>query len=234
MKAYAIVIQGNKVSESALANLIRSSDFHGNEFHINVYDAVTPNLVDSMMEEKQLKWNYPWEGAILDFNVGLIKSAYATTNPKARIACALSHYDLWERCVRDDEPYLIPEHDAEFVMKLELSVVEEFMKFPGSILSINSPLGATRRAALYHSLLRQAPGKFVPCPTIDDDKVPQGLPGNSAYIIKPQAAQAMIDLVANFGLWPNDAIMCKQLIHGLHCSADYYTVVQGTRSTTSL
>lgn len=234
MKAYAIVVKGNDVSESAYANLVRSSYFHGNDFVINTYDAVVPDMVDSMMDQKGIKWNYPWKGVVNDFSSGLTKSAYPTVNPKARIACALSHYELWERCVADNEPYMILEHDAEFVTKFDMDLVDQFKEFHGQVLSINSPLGATRKAALYHTIIRRTIGKFIPCPTIDDDKIPQGLPGNSAYIIKPQGAQSMIDLVANFGLWPNDALMCKQLIHGLYCSSDYYTVVQGTKSTTTL
>ena len=234
MKAYAIVIQGYDVSERAFATLVRSSQFHKNDFHINAYDAVTPDLVDDILKEKQLKWNYPWEGVVNDFSSGLTKKAYVTANPNARIACALSHYELWERCAVADEPYLILEHDAEFIYKLDTSVVEEFNNMHGTVLSINSPLGETRKATLYHTLIRQVPSNLVPVPTIDDLKVPQGLPGNSAYIIKPAGAQAMIDLVANFGLWPNDALMCKQLIHGLYCSSTYYTRVQGTPSTTTL
>ena len=71
-------------------------------------------------------------------------------------------------------------------------------------------------------------------PTIDDLTIPQGLPGNSAYIIKPSGAKKMLDLVKEFGAWPNDALMCKQLIQSIASSKIYYTKVQGTPSTTSL
>ena len=71
-------------------------------------------------------------------------------------------------------------------------------------------------------------------PTIDDISVPQGLAGNSAYIIKPAGAKQMIELVDEYGLWPNDAIMCKQLVKGLGVTKKFYTKVQRTRSTTTL
>ena len=71
-------------------------------------------------------------------------------------------------------------------------------------------------------------------PWIDDRSVPQGLPGNSAYIIKPNAAKKLVNLVNEYGLWPNDAIMCKQLIFEMGCTKKHFTQVQGTRSTTTL
>ena len=72
-----------------------------------------------------------------------------------------------------------------------------------------------------------------PIPTIDEYYIPQGLAGNSAYIIKPEAARQLIDLVKIHGLWPNDAIMCKQLIKKMGVSKNFYTKIQGLPSTTS-
>lgn len=229
MKAYAIVIKDNPISETAFETLVRSSNID-----ITRHDAITPERVDGLMTKLMLKWNYPWSGQVIDFATGLTKLAYVTNNPESRIACALSHYMLWLECSQQAEPYLILEHDAEFMQPLTEDAIELFKQSPALIASINSPLGATRRATLYHTKLREVPGDLVPVPEIDDIKVPQGLPGNSAYMIKPTGAQSLVDLVANFGLWPNDAIMCKQLIHGLYCFTTYYTRVQGTPSTTTL
>lgn len=229
MKSYAIVIENHDTSQQAFQRLLSSSNIK-----IDRYPAVTPERVEELMTKLQLKWNYPWTGQVIDFATGLTKSAYVTANPEARIACALSHYMLWMECSQQNEPYLILEHDAEFMQPLTEDAIELFKQSPALIASINSPLGATRKATLYHTKLRQVAGDLVPVPEIDDMKVPQGLPGNSAYMIKPTGAQAMLDLVANFGLWPNDAIMCKQLIHGLYCFTTYYTRVQGTQSTTTL
>ena len=229
MKSYAIVIKHNAVSETAFGKLIKSSNIG-----IERYNAVTPDRVEELMTKLMLKWNYPWTGQVIDFATGLTKSAYQTANPESRIACALSHYMLWKECSHQTEPYLILEHDAEFMQLLTEDAIEQFKQSPALIASINSPLGATRKATLYHTKLRQVTGDLVPVPEIDDMKIPQGLPGNSAYMIKPTGAQSLVDLVANFGLWPNDAIMCKQLIHGLYCFTTYYTRVQGTPSTTTL
>lgn len=46
-------------------------------------------------------------------------------------------------------------------------------------------------------------------------------------------AKKMLNLVAEYGLWPNDAIMCRQLVPNLGVTKEYYTKVLGFGSTTS-
>ena len=76
--------------------------------------------------------------------------------------------------------------------------------------------------------------KHFEAPWIDKEEIPQGLPGNSAYIITPAAARQLIDMTNQIGIWPNDALMCKQLLPDILWSAyPYYTKVQGNKSTTS-
>ena len=58
--------------------------------------------------------------------------------------------------------------------------------------------------------------------------------GNSAYIIKPALAKSVIDKFKEIGMWPNDALLCKQLFPMIGQTKTYYTTVQGTESTTSL
>ena len=75
---------------------------------------------------------------------------------------------------------------------------------------------------------------FQPVPRIDEFNIPQGLAGNSAYVIKPAGAIKMIELAQEHGMWPNDALMCYQLIESLGVTRNFYTRVQGLRSTTTL
>ena len=44
----------------------------------------------------------------------------------------------------------------------------------------------------------------------------------------------MLNLVKEHGLWPNDALMCRQLVPKLSVTKKFYTQIQGTRSTTTL
>jgi GR25 family glycosyltransferase involved in LPS biosynthesis len=229
MKAFCIAITDNKDSMSGYQRLVESSFKVGNKFEVTHFDAIVPNKVSSLLKEYKIQWNYPWEGAVEDFASGLTKSAYVTKNPKARVACALSHYTLWKECFESNEAYLILEHDAYFQTALNFDPEE--VKF--DIIGINNPLGCTRKSREYYQNIIDSQNNYLPVPWIDKRNIPQGLAGNSAYIIKPSGAKQMLDLVNEFGLWPNDAIMCRQLVPKLGVTRTFYTTRQNMRSTTT-
>ena len=230
MKAFVITIPKHEVSQKAAAVCIKSSKAVGNTFEVQEFEAVTPPRNAKLMRDFRIDWNYPWLGEVFDFKTGLKKTAYQTKNPAARISCALSHYTLWKECSIGIEPYLILEHDAKFIKKLDLNLIE---KTKYTIIGINNPLFATRKAQEFKRIVDEGQREVLPAPTIDSYEVPQGLAGNSAYIIKPNGARHMIKLVEDHGLWPNDALMCRQLVPMLGVTKTFYTEVQGTPSTTS-
>jgi GR25 family glycosyltransferase involved in LPS biosynthesis len=231
MKAYAIVVKGNETSEYGYENLVNSSYAVGNEFKIEPYYAVAPNQVIVRIIQENIKWNYPWDKTERDIATGLIKTPYPTKNRSARISCALSHYELWKKCYNENEIFLIMEHDAVWKQKLSEWVTSD-SKY--DIIGINDPRGATRKSALYHKMLQERESLIQKPPVLDDTPyIPHGIAGNSAYIMKPSGAKKMLDLVAEYGLWPNDAIMCRQLVRTLGTTKIYYTGVQGLPSTTS-
>jgi GR25 family glycosyltransferase involved in LPS biosynthesis len=143
----------------------------------------------------------------------------------ARVGCAMSHFLLWLQC---DEPTLILEHDAVFV--------RPWAEFDfDHVCMVNDPDGATRRGAWWSAAMRnRGPGVYPKTwVTSPADRVPDGLAGNSAYVIKPHAAQALCDLYRRVGVWPNDATMCEQLMPGLQECFPFITKVEQTQSTTS-
>jgi len=229
MQAYAIVIKDHEVSETGYNNLKVSSEKFKNSFKIRRFDAILPKMARTVMSGNGLKWKYPWEGKETDLKTGLIKSAYQTANKNTRIACALSHWLLWHKCLTEDTPLLILEHDALFIEKLEHSSI---LKSKFDIIGINSPAAATRKAHEFHDKVQAGRSLIQPVPTVDEFNVPQGLAGNSAYIIKPAGAKSILDAAREHGLWPNDALMCKQIISNLGVTKTYYTRVQGLPSTT--
>jgi GR25 family glycosyltransferase involved in LPS biosynthesis len=230
MKSCVIVMNGNEVSEFGFEKLNKSSLRVNNDFKLERFLATTPKTVDKEITQLGIEWNYPWSGSITDFGSGLKKSAYATANPKSRISAAVSHYKLWLKCLELNEPILVLEHDSIFKQKIDFDPND--VKF--NIFSLNNPLGCTRKASIVYNKIISAQNAFQPVPTIDDETIPQGLPGNSAYIIKPNGADQLVKAVKQFGLWPNDAIMCKQLIKGLGVSRKFYTHIQNLKSTTTL
>lgn len=226
---FVITIRGNEISEAGAARLKESSFRVKSPMPVSKFDAITPDSVHKVMAQENIVWNYPWDGEVIDFATGLKKSAYVTTNPAARMACFMSHYLLWKRAVKQKTTIMVLEHDAVFSDKFDLQ--EQDIRF--DILGINNPLGATRKAQLYYDLVTKMRTPQGRPPQIDDDQVPQGLAGNSAYIIKPAGAETMIKLTKEFGAWPNDALMCRQLVRSLGVSKKFYTYVNRMKSTTT-
>lgn len=231
MKTYVITMVGNPISEKGTNGVYTSSKDVGNNFTIERFDAITPPKVNHILIETKLTWNYPNTGSELDPWTGLRKTAYGGLDPLKRVGCALSHFLLWKKCIDEDEPILILEHDAMFIKQLDPAPILE-SKY--GIMGINSPINATFAFNQYHNMVQRRYEELQPVPMLASKEIPQGLPGNSAYIIKPFAAKHLIDLCYRYGLWPNDAIMCRQLCDFLGVSKTYYTQVQNLRSTTTL
>ena len=229
MNAFVIYVKGNEISEKGAEKCIASSKKVKNDFSIALFEGVTPNMAKTVMIGNGLKWKYPWQGQETDLRTGLVKSAYPTKVPENRIACAMSHWLLWRKCATLNEPLLILEHDSIFTSKLKYDAI---LKSNYDIIGINSPASATRRAHMFHDIVQSKPAWIQPVPDIDEFNIPQGLAGNSAYIIKPDGAKNLLNAVKEHGVWPNDAIMCKQIIPKLGVTKEYFTSVQGLPSTT--
>lgn len=230
MKSYAIVLKDNHISENAFETLIKTSESVFNDFSIERFDAVTPNIVSQKMSDHNLTWNYPWENQELDVVSGLLKIPYSTKNKLATISCALSHYELWKECVKTNENILILEHNAFF--KLRLDFVDLGWGCPYDIIGINDPRGAILKSEIFYNQIDMNGMRVQTPPYVNSMEIPQGLAGNSAYIIKPSGAKQLLDLCDRYGLWPNDAIMCRQLVKNMGTTRIHYTGVQECVPTT--
>lgn len=232
-----IITLNTEDSQKSSSVCDESSKKVGNDFELEKFEAVTPDKVVGHFLKLKIKWNYPFNGEqYLDIQTGLMKKGYATKDPKKRMACFLSHYSLWKECLNSMEDYVILEDDAIFIDKLDTDVIESSDR---SIISLNRPQpGATPKAIDYaNKIYAESNGQtsVVNVPYLFDRQVPAGLPGNSAYYIKPSGAKKLLRLVSEFGAWPNDAIMCKQLLpRDLGCLYPYVTEVQKTKSSTTL
>lgn len=232
MKAFVITMEYHKESMDAAKVCIESSKKVGNTFVPETFKAITSEKAENMMRYKNLRWDYPWDRTEIDLRSGLVKAPYQTAVPMRRIACALSHYSLWELCTQLDEPVMVLEHDALFIKKVNDDLIPD-EKY--GIIGINDPRGATRKSAVFYEKILRGEHPIMRVPSVDDSTVPQGLAGNSAYIIQPFAAKRLMQAVEYYGLWPNDALMCRQLFPGmLYVTRTFYTTVQRMKSTTTL
>ena len=232
MRAFVIVVPDNKTSMAGFQELNDSYDKYGHNDGLEMHEAISVDKVEMIAAGNGLNWNYPWEGKVSDLKSGLIKSAYTTADPRKRISCFVSHWYLWQKCVKLDEMILILEHDSRFIKKLPAD--STFARADFDIIGINDPSMATRKSKLYHDMILERVDFFQPVPRIDEFNIPQGLAGNSAYVIKPAGAKLMLELSQEYGMWPNDALMCYQLVPKLGVTRNFYTRIQGLRSTTTL
>jgi glycosyl transferase family 25 len=217
MKAYIITILHNenskKFSDICLNSILNTES----KLDPITFDATTPDTLFSV------NWTWPVTKKKTCPHTGMTLKAYKNADINKRIACAQSHYRLWQKCVELNETICILEHDAIFIRKFEP------FDFEGGVLALNSPIKATFMSAEYDAALTEGVNDI---PYITDLNKPQGLPGNSAYVIKPWAAQELIDKQHEIGWWPNDAIMCRQLFPWLKIVKPYYAQVQDIKSTT--
>jgi GR25 family glycosyltransferase involved in LPS biosynthesis len=217
LKAYVITLEGHAYSEASALRCIQSAK----SLEIEGFKAVTPYHVSGLMKLYGIKWT--WRDSGNCPITGLAFHRYGGGD--ARIACALSHYALWHQCADYGEPLLILEHDAVFLRPFEPF---EFDK----ICQVNDPRGATPRGDWWSDQMASRGAGVWPKTHVLEHPRPDGLAGNSAYVIKPEGAKELIDLVNRVGLWPNDALMCRQLVPGLQELYPFLTEVRQEQSTT--
>ena len=236
IKGYIITLDNNQPSVEACHKCIGSIRSTKSEIDPSVFVATVPRQIKRHLEEIDMgncEWTYPVtkEEDGLDILSGLYLRHYPTANNNNRVACAVSHMRLWHKCSIGKKPIIILEHDAIFTRKFVFEPLEE--EFKGGILGLNDPRGATRRSNVFHNVASSKMG-LQPVPTVDDMEVPQGLAGNSAYLITPTAAKKLLDKVREVGIWANDALMCKQFFPWMQVVYPYYTTIQrGLKSTTT-
>ena len=236
INGYVITLDTSQESIEASHKCIGSIRNTESDIMPVVFTATTPTDIKKHLEEIDMgncEWTYPVtkEEDGLDILSGLYLRHYPTANNNNRVACAVSHMRLWHKCSIGKKPIIILEHDAIFTRKFVFEPLEE--EFKGGILGLNDPRGATRRSDVFHNVASSKMG-LQDVPTVDDMQVPQGLAGNSAYLITPTAAKKLLDKVREVGIWANDALMCKQFFPWMQVVYPYYTTIQrGLKSTTT-
>lgn len=195
---------------------------------VELWWAVTADEAQAVMERNGLKWTWARGNtapAVCPVT-GLRQHPYKTRDNRMRFACSMSHYMLWQKCVELDEPVMILEHDAVFIRSLPP------ITFPYSAIMLNDPRGATPRGDQWARRI-EAKGPGIHPKTVvfeDHEMVPDGLAGNSAYIIAPHAAAACVAACEHLGVWPNDATMCRQIVGGLRECYPFVTKVQAEKT----
>ncbi len=231
MKAFVITLENNTYSNEVASRCIQSAT----EKNLDVKKFFGIDKVHAKESLKEYGLTWTWANGNMSKAVcektNLQQFPYTTSDLRAKIGCSMSHFLLWKLCVELSEPILILEHDAVFLRELPTNI-----KFNG-ICQINDPAGATRRGTWWGQQMKQrgtiGVHEKIWITNSDERDIPDGLAGNSAYLIKPWAAQELIDKCYELGIWPNDAIMCKQLFPYLEEYYPFITKVIQSQSTTT-
>lgn len=224
----------------SVAPLVTSIEKTNSQIRPIVFEATTPDTIDQHLENefnyfdsRKFKWTWPTDASQnhLDIKTGVYKFAYNAVDQDKKVACSISHMRLWDLCVTTDKPIVIFEADALMTRQFDATALEG-----NWIVGLNDPRGATRRSQVFHDKLRHGEEFIVqPVPTVNNagEFEPQGLAGHSAYYIEPKGAKELLDKVSEYGMWPNDAYVCKELFPWIRVVYPYFTRVQGTASTTT-
>jgi GR25 family glycosyltransferase involved in LPS biosynthesis len=116
--------------------------------------------------------------------------------------CFLSHYYLWRECADQQDAYLILEHDGWFVRDLPEDVLNQF----DHVLKLDSLDPYSKNYE--RTLAAQSADPTVIKTIAPVEGMNNGAGdyswGTYAYIIKPQAAQLLIDWIQEHGFLPAD------------------------------
>ena len=227
MRAFIICDIENPVSINA-ANRCMDS-LHNSDVNVKYIQQTCPEtLKEDRKQFGSIKWSYPLNDFRKVDESGMTLRGYRAQSLQKVFACTISHARLWLQSVELQEEIMILEHDALFTRKFTP------FEWEGGVCGLNDPRGATHSAQLFHEKVSKNKG-IQNTPWVKDElAMPQGLAGNSAYIIKPAFAKKLIDKLKEKGGWPNDSLMCKQFFPDqLKVVYPYFTKVQGIQSTTT-
>jgi GR25 family glycosyltransferase involved in LPS biosynthesis len=239
LDAYIITMSNNAGSLDMAENLFINSCTVVNP---KKFEATQPASIYRHIQEvfgRQVAWSWPTRSSDDEhcLYTGLYKKTYQAENQDRVVACALSHYRLWKLCVELDEEIVVLEHDARFLPTVSSETILDILQDKSwGAVGLNDPRGNTRKGQLFHAKVAACGDGINRVPIIDEPTelpLPMGLAGNSAYIIRPHMAKRLLEEVARIGMWPNDAVMCRQLFRDLKVVYPYATTVVRGKSTTT-
>lgn len=125
------------------------------------------------------------------------------------MGCFLSHYELWNSCVSDNEAYLILEHDIQMKRSLPADILDHF----GEFLNLDVCSSLRKDIDQYKAcMVREGQLKYrqLFSPTQVPKKISwksaktYHVVGTHAYIIKPAGAKRLIEAAKQHGCLPAD------------------------------
>ncbi len=127
------------------------------------------------------------------------------------IGCFLSHYLLWNECLKFNKPYLILEHDGFFINNLPDTILETF----DDILKLDNedPYSENYEERISDNRKIEVSKYFNPnSKNLELNGTGNYMQGAYGYIIKPAAAKKLILWVKKNGFLPSDIQMGDKIV----------------------
>lgn len=163
-KVLMIVVHGDEISWWCSAACVGSWRRKG--YEVETFNAVTPLKIReyNYLKFTRSKKRRTQSGGVQYFS------------PTEKAIC-YSHFEAWKKCVEDDTPYIIAEHDVHLVKDIDnnLFKTNDFVSFRGK---------------------KEIDTKdYPPLKGIEHDKYKDNKPPTGCYYITPKAAKEIIDSI---------------------------------------
>jgi len=121
------------------------------------------------------------------------------------LGCFFSHYYLWKKCIQDNVPYIILEHDGYILREIDNSILDTF----DDVLKLDrlDPYSKAYNQRLEDEFsMTTTVEKYTNLSNKNPVKIGTGnyFKGAYAYIIKPAGAQKLINHIEEHGHVPAD------------------------------
>ena len=186
MKTYIIRLKDHVISEKHANECVAEAKKFGIE--VNYFDAINGNEYATHLENLKIFAKYKFKKG----RAGVF-------------GCFLSHYYLWKKCAKENIPYLILEHDGYFIKPLPSNILDQF----SDVLKLDNldPYSKSYESIIEEEkTLKQCVYKYHnhQAKFLEKNQTGNYMRGAYSYIIKPHAAQQIVDWIGVNGFVPAD------------------------------
>jgi GR25 family glycosyltransferase involved in LPS biosynthesis len=188
-KTFVIALKGHPISEAQLTDCLASAKKFN--WNIEVSWGVNGRSINETL------WKH----------IGVVPLLNKPTMPQIGTqGCFFSHWNLWQQCIKLNEPIVILEHDAIIQGKWEPLLIEDVVKL--------------------HA-------RYKPKKIRYDEHTGNWSTSGHAYCITPRAVQSLIEFSKKVGGIPVDILMGDNVVNVTHLGTPELVARQNTFSTTT-
>lgn len=195
MKTFIIRLKNNEISEKHAAECVEQAAKFG--IAVEYFDAINGLEYPAHLDELKIKPRYKFKKG----RAGVF-------------GCFLSHYYLWKKCIEENEPFIILEHDGYFIKPLPEDILERF----DDVLKLddldpyskqyNDMIVYQQELDILITTYHNLQAKFL-----EKNQTGNYMRGAYSYIIKPHAAKKIVDWISINGFVPADQQLGDAIVH---------------------